>query len=281
MNNTAGKYIISKASDLLRKSKNGVYFAYQDNYLIAENDLKPGKKLKLYADSATSCIIVIARHIPEGADENDITAIAHLSCAERFERFFELLSEVFSGKNKKIMLYAAGANPPAPIVTPGGLVYSAFENTVTLRKFIETHSLGTAGGDTTPIIIGNGLQLGLGDPSVMNNNFDCFGIELSSGEVSRDREYFTPSEKDPTGGFQELFCKIGDGTKIRPQTVPFDNDEKAALIKLAQESEKYDFVAAIDLSDEEILQKFSTTPGCEVPWFAETIRETGKLVRDF
>jgi hypothetical protein len=264
--------IITPAAELSKLAKHGVFYVSQDNYVFTYT--QSGVKLRLYADSATSCIIVILR----GTRDHRI-GIAHLSRTARFDDFFDMAAVVFK-EEPTVYVYASGANPMEPIPISDGIDYTAFRNTNTIRNWISTHAF--IPGDNNelpppPRIYGNMIQVGLGNPSVYSNSFDCFGIALSGHEVSatRDRETLTLQDRDPTGGLQTLFCMFGDQASVRAQVSAFSALEKQVLVALARNK---NFGKAAYMTDEQILNTYSSTPAFEVPWFCDTIREAAKYV---
>jgi hypothetical protein len=75
-------------------------------------------------------------------------------------------------------------------------------------------------------------------------------------------------------GSNILFCKLGLSTGLsslilRDMTVPLTETEKHAL---ADEAQKQGWGRISAMTDEEILQKYSTTPQYEPQWFAGNIR---------
>jgi hypothetical protein len=268
---TADTIIINEVKDLADKSVRGVYYVSQDNYVFVNYD--GFTDVKLYADSATSCIIVIIN----GKNENgkNLLGIAHLSRTTRFQNFFAMAEQVFRGD---VLVYASGANPAEPIMTTKGYDYTALRNTDNLREWVSAHAYNPDTGNTppNPRIIGNMIHVGVGNPSVYNLNLDCFGANLLDGSASRDRQWLADAERDATGGVQTLFCIYGPENIVRPQFSSFTDAEKTELVQKAKSA---GFDKAADMTDEQILDEYSSTPRFEVPWFCDTIRAAAVYVK--
>ncbi len=126
-----------------------------------------------------------------------------------------------------------------------------------------------------PIIRGNMIRVGVGNPSIYTNNLDCLCFNLSKDAVSMEREWLADTERDETGGLQTLYCIFGDQSEVRPQSVPFTDEESEKLVNTAKEKS---FENAADMTDDEILSTYSSTPAFEVPWFCDTIRSAAQYV---
>ena len=254
----------------------GFCYVPQDNYVICnphETDYR-----YLYSDSATSCIIVAIT----GADKdgNPLAALSHLSQEVRFNAFFDVIKENFYGG---IAVYAQGANPPYPVEKMGAFSYEAIKNTLTLTKWVND-LIYIPNNDTPPqfFIKACSLSLGTGDP---NNGYGAYGINIDSTSpeyLKASNKYFhlTPETRDPDGGLQTLFCKLGISTNIetmllRQAGTPFTAEEKAALITKAKEQ---NWEQLNELSDEIILDNYSTTPEYEPEWFCNAIRASARYV---
>ena len=70
----------------------GFRYVPQDTYFLGV----PRDEGFLYADSATSCVIVIA--VGKEAGGEDVVALCHLSTPARIEAFFRLVGEWMRGK---------------------------------------------------------------------------------------------------------------------------------------------------------------------------------------
>lgn len=260
------------ASDL-KKGQQKFFYVSQDNYFF-KLSITPNRVY--YCDSATSCIVIIVTG--RYAMDIPMLAMSHLSRPDRFKKFFELVERHFDLK-KGINIHAAGANPPEPYEKTQGYDYTSRNNAVQVMDWVCRLASNKTIADAVRQV---SQSYGKGDPSVYANNLDCFGIEYVSKEsgfaVSNSRLYLTDNDRDPTGGFQTLFCMFGDKTEIRNQEDPFSRDDEKALVKAAREAK---LPNALTMSDEEILKKYSSTPEYEVPWFCSSIRTAAKLSKDF
>jgi hypothetical protein len=265
--------VVNLIDDLVKSAKRGVFYVSQDNYVVVRygNVTEP---IRLYADSATSCVVVIVAG--KDAHNENMIAMAHLSRPGRFQQFFSLVNTCFRGD---IQVYANGGNPAEPIFTKTGFDYTAFRNANIVIDWVKAHRIDMK--YLPPPEPGNfyinqaALSFGQGNPSIYTNNLDCFGIQLKDGSVSRNREWLTGAEEDPSGGVQTLFCVHGDPNTIRPQSQSFTPNE---IVKLVEAAKAKNFDKAADMSDEQILQTYSSTPEFEVPWFCDTIRTAAKFV---
>ena len=262
----------------------GFYYVGQDNYYIANlnapNRKHPGKYL--FSDSATSCIIVIV----EGKDRyhNPIVAISHLSRKDRFLYFFEIVDDTFVGKAS---VFAQGANPPS--------AKASIENVQTLLTWV-TESICPDDFDRKKddkpkcpdIAAKKGkkwwidqltLAVGQGNPQIDDRG--CYGIDLSTMTVTNQRYVMTNLQRDPTGGIQTLFCVFG--LKVEPKIVlhkagePFSQDEISRLVTKANEENWTDILY---MTRDEVLEKYSSTPQEEAPWFYSTLRESALYVKN-
>jgi hypothetical protein len=224
----------------------------------------------LYADSATSCIIVVITG--EDADRKPVIMLSHLSRTRRFNAFFNQVDATFCGP---VHLFAQGGNPP--------FAEAANTNTHTLMQWMTAHSL--ANFDTAPISEKPGwwieqatVSVGQGDPN--DDHRDDYGIDLSTMTVSNKPFTLTPEQRDPTGGVQTLYAvfgmKIYPPLWLWPSTRAFDDH---TISKLVAAANREDWTQILKMSDEEILQTYSTTPQWEVPWFSETLRQSAKFVQ--
>jgi hypothetical protein len=238
----------------------GFRYVPQDNYLLCKPDTAGLDYL--YADSATSCIIVIVTG--ENADGDTLIAVSHLSCEVRFKAFFELIERSFKGY---IKVHAAGANPPWE--------KECIKNARTFMQWVASlsHARFT-------VALGSGLP---------NSGFGAYGINVLRGspcylEVS-NKYFHIPDDRlrDPEDGANILFCKLGLRTGLpslilRDTDVPFTEAEKAALVA---EAEKQNWSDVLAMTDEEILEKYSTTPQYEPAWFAGSIRRAAEFIREY
>lgn len=244
-----------------------VYYVSQDNYYLA--DLDSGKNITYYCDSATSCIVIIAVGY-SSRQHKHMAAISHLSRPNRFEKFFGIVEEYFKDE---VSIYASGANPPSPCEKSNHEYdYTALKNAAQVAQWVFSGKITLHQAS---------LKFGQGNPSIYTNNLDCYSIICSeSGNLTVDnnRIYLTNEQRDPTGGVQTLFCMYGDPSVIRLQSDPFSKDEIETLVKSAKE---HNLQQAADMSDEEILQTYSSTPKFEVPWFCDNIRQAGNYVKTY
>lgn len=251
----------------------GFYYVSQDNFYIANlND--PNRDLPekyLYSDSATSCIIIII----EGKNhENDpIVAVTHLSRQQRFLEFFRLVDRYFSGPAS---VFAQGANPPG--------AEASVSNTATLLNWVMANSRERY--ESCPQVSRPAwyieqltLSLGLGDPLVDDRS--CYGIDLETMTVSNQSFTLTDLQRDPDDGLQTLFCVFG--LKISPQAVlhhtgsPFPQDQVDLLVKQAK-AEQWESI--LFMTRDEVLNKYSSTPQYEVPWFFSSLRQSAMFVKN-
>jgi len=258
----------------------GFCYIPQDNYIIC-NPQKTDYNY-LYSDSATSCIIIVL--IGTDKDGQPLVALTHLSRDVRYNAFFDLVREHFCGG---IAVYAQGANPPYPVEKKGAFAYDAIENTVTLINWINDliHIPNQDDVASQHFITQCSLSLGTGDP---NSGLGAYGINLDSTsseylKVSNKNFILTPDVRDPDGGLQTLFCIFGTKTNIetlllRQAGTPFTIEEKNALVSSAKER---NWERLCELSDETILDNYSTTPEYEPVWFCDNIRASGRYVRDY
>lgn len=268
---------------LLEKLSKDIFYVSQDNYEIVATT-SPLPWSYLYCDSATSCIVIIITGT--GKDGQSYAAISHLSRPERFKRFLELVEETFIDG---ISFFAHGANPPEPGCKEGQADYTALRNLNIVNEWVLSHSI-CRDNAASPHIIQSTLLYGEGNPSVEDNNLDCYGIDLTDPAhpiVSNRRFDLTLADRDPSGGLQSLFCSYG--LKITPPLVliradrAFDpNDDQSLEFnkkRLVDAAHADNYEAYENMTDAEILAQCSSTPDAEVPWFCDTIRESAKYVR--
>lgn len=251
----------------IRQNGRDIYYISQDNYYMA--DILNVKDSVFYCDSATSCVVIVVVGF-SSREQKTLAAISHLSRPGRFENFFKLVEETFNGE---IKVYASGANPPYPCEkSDHSFDYSALRNATQVSEWV------ASGKNNFKQL---SLKFGQGNPSVYSHNLDCFSISYNENlgiEVTNNRIYLTDDERDPSGGVQTLYCIFGDPTQIRPQNEPFSKVEIDELVAKAREDE---FYKAADMSDEEILSTYSSTPDYEVPWFCSTIRKAGDFTKNY
>ena len=252
--------------DIFQNGKKIVYVS-QDNYCLVQC---PNENTIYYCDSATSCIILITTGISVITKKEE-TLISHLSRPGRFNAYFEFVSKNFGDNPVKI--YASGANPPERYIKKTGDV-----DTTALRNASQVVAWLSSKAQTQTIEQVS-LKLGQGNPAIYNNNLDCYSISFDSSRmalVSNTRVYLTDEQRDPTGGLQTLFCIYGDPNSIRNQYDDFSKYEIQALVAAAKNA---GLDSAATMSDEEILEHYSSTPEYEVPWFCDTIRQAAVFVK--
>lgn len=251
----------------IRQNGQDIYYISQDNYYMA--DILNLSNTKFYCDSATSCIVIIVVGY-SAKEQKTLAAISHLSRPGRFDNFFSLIQETFSGE---VDVYASGANPPYPCEKiDHSFDYTALRNATQVSEWVSSGTLNIKLAS---------LKFGQDNPSIYTKNLDCFSIayNMEKGiEVTNNRIYLTVQERDPSGGVQTLFCIFGNPDKIRLQSDPFREEEVRDLVAKALAD---GFDKAADMSDEEILATYSSTPDYEVPWFCSTIREAGNYVKKY
>ncbi|MCI8410692.1 MAG: hypothetical protein HFJ09_15770 [Lachnospiraceae bacterium] len=254
-------------SHKINQNNKEIVYVSQDNYYVA--DLSLGKDIVYYCDSATSCIIIITVGYSEYC-QKDVALISHLSRPGRFDDYFSKVNILF---NKDVDIYASGANPPYPYLRKDGTYdYTALRNAEQTVKWISSGRVQVRQVS---------LKFGQGDPSIYTNNLDCYSItcdKKSNIMVNNNRIYLTNEQRDPTKGVQTLFCMYGNPMAIRLQTEEFSDEEIAALVQQAHDN---NFEGAADMSDEEILATYSSTPEYEVPWFCDSIRQAGLFVKSY
>lgn len=261
--------LVDMTSEIQATSEQPFYYVAQDNYLFYRMSYL-GQHL--YCDSATSCIVLIV--IGDIAVKGNATVlISHLSRPGRFRAFFDLVEGNFL-QGSGISIYASGANPPEPCKKSDGTYdYTACNNVLQVSEWVS--GLSKKGIKVNQL----SMSFGQGDPSVYENNLDCFGVVTKPVlKISNDRIKLTGNDRDPTGGLQTLFCIYGSPNKIRKQSDNFAKNEQDTLVSLAKDD---DFQRAVNMTDEEILKGYSSTPDFEVPWFAETIRTAAEFVVNY
>ncbi|MFR9533056.1 MAG: hypothetical protein SNG20_07240 [Rikenellaceae bacterium] len=241
----------------------------------------------LYCDSATSCIVVIVTGC--NANSEPIVAISHLSRPQRFECFLEKVCSEFVGN---IHLFAHGANPPEPGIKDGKNDYTALRNAGIIMNFVLAHSvvqLSEGIEPAQPQIDQVTLLFGEGNPSDYDSNLDCYGVDVSNPEeliVSNKRLTLQAEDRDPTGGLQSLFCSYGldNGMVLLKASEAYCSEISTSLYankdKLLGSAHSDKYEQYVNMSDEEILAKCSSTPDAEVPWFCDSIRRASQYVID-
>jgi len=252
----------------------------QDNYIFCNPETD--NLDYLYSDSATSCIILVLT----GKDRsgNPLVALTHLSRQARFEAFIKMVDEKFSGA---VSLYAQGANPSKPVPKGESFSYDALANIKILIEWVSQKSFIPTEGVAPPDVYLEQvtLALGIGDP---NDGHGGYGIDVNPSSkdyltVSNKYFYLLPSDRDPDGGIQSLFCIFGMRTEM-PSLVlhnvrdPFTDEEKSRLVALAKERKWTDL---LKYNATEILHNYSTTPDYEPRWFVDNLIESAQYVQNF
>ncbi|MCR5805303.1 MAG: hypothetical protein K6G47_13700 [Clostridia bacterium] len=252
--------------EVIQNGKKVIYVS-QDNYYLA-NPIE--QDTIYYCDSATSCIVLIAEGYSEKY-KNDVALISHLSRPGRFDMYFSLVKDTFG--TGKVKIFASGANPPEPCPkTGGGFDTTALRNATQVIGWLSSKEI-----DLDQV----SLKLGQGNPAIYDNDLDCYSISFDSSNnmtVSNKRVYLTLEQRDPTLGVQTLFCIYGDENAIRDQKADFTENEKVGLVFRARKAGLHE---AVDMSDEQILEKYSSTPDFEVPWFCDSIRQAAKYTLEY
>lgn len=256
-----------------------IVYVSQDNYYVA--DLDSGKDIVYYCDSATSCIVIISVGYSEDYKKN-LAVVSHLSRPGRFKDYFSKVEALFKGE---IDIYAAGANPAYPCLKKDGSYdYTALRNATQVSQWVSSRSIeqeSQSDSSGSVKVRQASLKFGQGNPSIYNNNLDCYSIACDKNSnitVSNDRIYLTEEQRDPTGGVQTLFCMYGNPDLIRNQAESFSDDEIAVLVQTAHDN---NLEQASEMTDKEILNTYSSTPQYEVPWFCDSIRQAGLFVKTY
>lgn len=273
------KLLYSKNS-ATKELPEGFYYISQDNYYIANlNNPTPDKPEKyLYSDSATSCVIIIV----EGKDKdgNPIVALSHLSRTERFLKFFEIVANTFVGTTN---VFAQGANPPSPGYSSVTKKYSydALQNQQTVLNWVNSNMYVPSSGEIAPkwYIEQSSLALGTGNPQLGHRS--CFGVNLDTMIVSNQEFELSSIQRDPTLGSQVLYCVFGLSVSpkivLQHATVPFTKEQIEALVT---EAVSQGWLDILGMTKDELLNKYSSTPMYEVPWFFGLLRESAIYVKN-
>ena len=261
----------------------GFRYIPQDNYLFC-NPKTAGLDY-LYSDSATSCIILIV--VGRDCNGNPLVGLTHLSRKERYEAFFKLAEEKFKGG---VAVYAQGANPPFPVKKGDSYSYDGIQNSEIIFKWIADKVYYPQEEKETPsfFIEQCTVAVGSGDPNV---GFGGYGINVdieSTDYLQVSNKYFhlPIGVRDPENGVQTLFCIFGtprvDDNKSRlvlhNVNESFTDEEKEILVSRANER---NWENLLELSEDEILNKYSTTPEFEPAWFVSNLIESAEFVRNY
>lgn len=248
----------------------GFHYVSQDNYCLVR--LAETDKRYLYADSATSCIIVVVAG--QNAADQEIVMLSHLSRKLRYDYFFNLVGAHFVGP---VRLWGQGANPP--------LAEASNDNTHTLMGWMTSHALlgfesSPPGAKPSWWVEQVTLSLGQGDPN--DDHRDDYGIDLTNRVVSNRPFELTLDQRDPTGGVQTLFAVFGMKTYppvwLWDSDRPFDEDTITRLVAAANQA---DWTKILGMTDQQILETYSSTPQWEISWFVPTLKASAQFVADW
>jgi hypothetical protein len=261
----------------------GFRYIPQDNYLFCNP--KTAELDYLYSDSATSCIILII--VGKDHDGKPLVGLTHLSREVRYKAFFELAEEKFKGG---VAVYAQGANPPFPVSKGDSYSYDAVQNSEIVFRWISDKIHYPQDDIEMPsfYIEQCTVAVGSGDP---NSGFGGYGIDInpeSTNYLSVSNKYFhIPTEvRDPEKGIQTLFCifgtpRIDDGKLnlvLHNVDEVFSEEEKEILVSRANSR---DWSNLLELSENEVLDKYSTTPEFEPAWFVSNLIESAEFVKNY
>ncbi|WP_169558424.1 hypothetical protein [Propionispira raffinosivorans] len=255
----------------------GFKYVGQDNYCIY--DLEAEKQTPysyLYSDSATSCIIVIA--IGESMKNGHKTVcMAHLSRLQRFDAFFQLMTKTLK---QGVYLYAQGANPVSDSTTQ-----TSTQNVIILMQNLQSIINANSAYFATLSI-----SVGQGNP---NCGWGTYGVSVdaaSADYLQPTNRYYELSNTDrcTAQGVQTLFCVYGLKTmNIHPEQlfILHNTDElefpKNEIKTLVDRAIADDFTQICDMTDDEILTKYSSTPQYEAAWFCATMREAAEFANNY
>lgn len=250
----------------------GFFYIGQDNYCIVNIDNLPANRKYLYSDSATSCIILAI--IGGDAYGNKLAALAHISRPIRFNYFFNHICPIFVGP---VRLWAQGGNPPA--------CEASMKNINTLIRWLGDHSIERFESvehreKPSWFVEQVALSLGQGDPQ--HDNRSCLGIDLVRKKVTNTGFELTLEERDPTKGVQTLF--VGFGMSIWPRIWLWNADKpfpKELIDKLVSKAKEDNWEKIQDMSDKEILRRYSGTPKYEPLWFVPTMRQSAEFIKSY
>ncbi len=243
----------------------GFFYVGQDNYYLGPRDSEWPRYI--YSDSATSCIILILEGY--GRDKQPLIALAHLSCNERFQAFFDLVDQHFQGP---VSLFALGANPPD--------IASSKHNSHILIDWIQAHRPQVHAGTLRMkawYVDQTALALGFRVPKKERSG--CAGIDVRTGIVSTQAYTLTEKQRDPTGGIQTLFSIFGltldPPLVLHEATQEFYSEEIEELVQAAKDAR---WENILQMNTSQILNLFSSTPDDELPWFSHTLRTSAEYV---
>ena len=261
------------------KLPKGFLYVPQDNYYFCNPETS--EKTYLYSDSATSCIILVL--VGKDKQGEPLVALTHLCREIRFREFFRLAEEKFDGATA---LYAYGANPAWPVAKGGSFSYDALANVDTLQKWTVQKVWYPEKSAEAPsfYLSQTTICVGMGDP---NTGYGVCGIDIDPAskdylKVSNKNFILDGNDRDKTHGLQTLFCIFGvksglPSLLLRSAEDEFTQEEIDALVAGAKGR---DWGKLANLTDEEILDRYSTTPEYEPTWFCENLRESARFVAE-
>jgi len=250
----------------------GFVYVSQDNYAFVNLSRLPDGVRYLYSDSATSCIIVVMQG--KNALGEDIAALTHLSRPARYDYFFNLVGANLVGP---VTVWAQGANPAS--------AQDSITNTQKLMDWMVSHNeaafeANRVGSKPTWFVEQLSLSVGQGNPQ--RHHRQDLGVDLARMAVSNRQFDLTLEQRDPTGGLQTIFCVFG--MKVWPhvwlwqQGTDMPRPRADLLVAAAKQA---GWLNILDMTDEQILTTYSSTPECEAPWFAATLRQSAEYVKSY
>ena len=248
----------------------GFQYVSQDNYCVLQ--LNSTEKRYLYADSATSCIIVVLSG--RNAADQDIVMLSHLSRKLRYDYFFNLVGAHFVGP---VHVWGQGANP--------SLAKDSNENVHTVMKWLMSHSLDgfeNAVPSDKPNWWVEQVTLSLGQGNPNDDHRDDYGVDLTKLIVSNRPFELTSMQRDPTGGVQTLFAVFG--MKIYPPAWLWNSErsfDDAMISRLVGAANQNNWTKILTMTDTEILNTYSSTPQWEISWFVDTLKESAQFVENW
>lgn len=250
----------------------GFFYVSQDNYCLVNLSQPDLNKRYLYSDSATSCIIVIMKG--RSAADEDILVLTHLSRPLRYDYFFNLVGVNFAGP---VSIWAQGANPPDAI--------DSIHNVESLMNWTIRHSTASFEQNSPaekPSWFIERVTLSVGQGNPRQKRRGDYGIDLATMTVSNKQFDLTLEQRDPTGGVQTLFCVFG--MKVWPHVWLWEASKEfpeETVDRLVQAARKENWTQILEMTDQEILKKYSSTPECEADWFVPTLRRSAEFVKNY
>jgi hypothetical protein len=246
----------------------GFFYVNQDNYCLVR--MRDSAHRYLYSDGATSCVIVILQG--RDAAGEDIALLAHVSDPNRIDVLFRLVPATFVGP---VAVWAQGANPPSAEA-------SVVNARILMRWLSERAQRERVPDHTERLWFFDHVHLAIGQGDPVADELHAFGFDLDRSAVSRRIVRLTPEQRDPTGGMQALFSMFGQ--HLEPRVLLWNAEEPfpwSLQCSLVETARKAHWERLARMSDEEILYACSTTPTCEVPWLAPSLRASAELVLRF